>query len=251
MEEEIMKMRSISILFFGLSVSGLCQSTESTHWGYTGQSGPDHWGELSEEFAVCSSGKNQSPIDLSGMIEGDLPPLAIDYKTGGDAVINNGHTIKINYTPGSTMTVSGQSYELKQVHFHSPSENIVKGQSYPMEAHFVHADKNGNLAVIAVFYDNGKANGELEKAWMSMPNDTGKAYPLYDHVNADQLLPANRDYYRFNGSLTTPPCSEGVKWFVMKEIGSASKEQVDKFSKVMHHANNRPVQPINARIVIQ
>lgn len=246
-----MKMRLISIVFVGLSISGTTYSMETTHWGYTGESGPSHWGKLSPEFATCSSGKNQSPINITGMIEGDLPQLTLDYKPGGNAVTNNGHTIKINYKPGSSITVAGLSYELKQVHFHAPSENTIEGKSYPMEAHFVHADNEGNLAVIAVFYEFGETNKELNKAWLGIPQKTGTVYKLYESVNAVSLLPGNHDYYRFNGSLTTPPCSEGVKWFVLKEAGSVSKDQVDKFSRIMHHPNNRPVQPINARIVVQ
>jgi carbonic anhydrase len=250
-EEKIVKIKLLSIVFVGLSMSSALSASEAAHWGYTGHSGPAHWGDLSPEFAVCSSGKNQSPIDLTGMVEGELPELVLDYGTGGHQIVNNGHTVKINYTPGSKLTAAGQSYELKQVHFHAPSENTIEGRSYPMEGHFVHADSGGNLAVVSVLYDYGEANAQLQKAWLGIPQQVGKVYPLYDHVDANGLLPDNRDYYRFNGSLTTPPCSEGVKWFVIKQIDTVSKEQAEMFSKIMGVANNRPVQPVNARIVIQ
>lgn len=208
-------------------------------------------GELAPEYATCSAGKNQSPINLTGMVEGDLPALKVNYKAGGNEVLNNGHTIQVNYAPGSTMTVGNRSFELKQFHFHSPSENTIEGHSYPMEAHFVHADKNGNLAVIAVMFKLGKHNSELEKAWARMPEENGQKHALENAVDANILLPHDHAYYRFNGSLTTPPCSEGVNWFVMKFFDAASKEQIEKFVHFMYHDNNRPVQPVNARVVIQ
>ncbi len=235
----------------GLIIPGTSFSAGAMHWGYTGQTGPAHWGKLSPEFAICASGKNQSPIDITGTIDGDLPKLNIDYQTGGDKVVNNGHTIKLNYTPGSTISVAGSSFELKQLHFHTPSENTIEGRHFPMEAHFVHADEDGNLAVVAVMYNQGAANAELEKAWRKMPHEAGKTVQLSERLNAKNLLPSGRDYYRFNGSLTTPPCSEGVNWFVMKKIASASKQQIDKFSQVMGHDTNRPVQSVNARVVLK
>lgn len=163
------------------------------------------------------------------MIEGDLPALKINYDKGGNEVVNNGHTIQVNYAPGSTMTAGGMSFELKQFHFHSPSENTIEGKSFPMEAHFVHADTDGNLAVIAVMFEPGKHNDELEKAWANMPMEEGRKVALADTVDAKILLPDDHDYYRFNGSLTTPPCTEGVQWFVMKSSDSASTEQIEKF----------------------
>lgn len=246
-----MKMQLLHIALLGLAVSSASQATETAHWGYTGHSGPAHWGELAPEFATCSSGKNQSPIDLANMIEGDLAELEVNYKAGGNEVTNNGHTIKINYDPGSSMAADGHEFELKQVHFHAPSENTIQGRSYPMEGHFVHADKDGNLAVISVMYEIGDKNPELEKAWRQMPSEIGKVNQLSGSVNAEKLLPAKQGYYRFNGSLTTPPCSEGVNWFVMKQIDSVSKDQLNEFRHVMHHDNNRPVQPLNARVVIE
>ncbi len=226
-------------------------SGDKTHWGYSGHEGPEYWGDLLPEYSPCSKGRNQSPIDLTQMINGDLPPIKIDYQPGGNEVINNGHTIRVNYKDGSTITVDGQTFELKQFHFHSPSENIIQGKSFPMEAHFVHADANGNLAVIALMFEKGKKNTELEKAWAHMPGDSHTKSALKASLSADALLPKDRSYYRFNGSLTTPPCSEGVRWLVMKSTALASREQIEKFVGVMGHPNNRPVQPANARMVIE
>lgn len=248
-------MKKRNILFCtalaGLLASGTSFASGKTHWGYSGHEGPENWGELATEFATCSSGRNQSPVNLTGMIEGDLPELRINYKAGGNEIINNGHTVQVNYAPGSTITVGKRTFELKQFHFHSPSENRIEGRPYPMEAHFVHADKSGNLAVIAVMFIIGEHNAELEKAWSSMPHEAGDKHDLHDAIDASILLPKERTYYRFNGSLTTPPCTEGVNWFVMKSFDTASKDQVKKFFQTMHHKNNRPVQPINARVIIQ
>lgn len=249
----------VAAVFTGLSVAGERrhdsndphETGKTAHWGYTGKIGPEYWGELDKSFATCSSGRNQSPIDLGNMLEADLPALDINYTVGGTKVINNGHAIEIEYAPGSTLTAEGHTYELKQFHFHAPSENTIKGESFAMEAHYVHADADGNLAVIALMFKAGADNTELEKAWSYMPEYAEQSNELPDPLNGDILLPQNHDYYRYNGSLTTPPCTEGVTWIVMKDYQTASQDQIDRFVHVMHHDNNRPVQPINARLIIQ
>lgn len=246
-----MKKRIISIMLTSLLASGTAYAAGKAHWGYSGHEGPEHWGELAPEFSACAAGKNQSPINLTEMVEGELPELKIDYVPGGYEIVNNGHTVQVNYAPGSTITIGSHTYELKQFHFHSPSENHIKGHSYPMEAHFVHMDKEGNLAVIAVMFEPGKGNPELEEAWKEMPEHAGEHHTLHHMVNANALIPHNHAYYRFNGSLTTPPCSEGVNWLVMKQFDKASQEQIEKFVHAMHHHNNRPIQPLNARVVVQ
>ncbi|HBH62523.1 MAG TPA: carbonic anhydrase [Nitrospiraceae bacterium] len=232
--------------------AGLSYAAEGTHWSYSGHEGPEHWGGLSPEYAMCGTGKNQSPINITGMIEAELEPVQIDYKDVPLDVMNNGHTIKVGYAEGSTMKIEGQTFKLLQFHFHTPSENQIEGKSFPMEAHLVHADNEGNLAVIGVMFDEGKANSSIEEIWKLMPAEAGKTNTASDvRVNVMNMLPANKDYYRFNGSLTTPPCTEGVRWFVMKNPVSASKEQIEKYSHTMHHDTNRPVQPIHARPVLK
>lgn len=235
-----------------LGIALACQCAmagEPTHWGYTGSEGPSHWGKLSPEFGTCEKGRNQSPVDLTRFVESDLSPLVFHYKEGGKEIVNNGHTVQINYEPGSELTLDGHTYELKQFHFHAPSENLIDGKSYPLEAHFVHADPEGNLAVVAVMFTEGAANAALKKAWDHMPEKAGEK-AVADAV-AEALLPADRDYYRYNGSLTTPPCTEGVTWLVMKHPVTASAEQIERFAHVMHHPNNRPVQHVNARPILQ
>ncbi len=234
-----------------LSTTTAFASGHKAHWGYSGEEAPEHWGTLSHEYAMCGMGKNQSPINLTGMIEGELPALSVNYAAKGTEVINNGHAIQVNAAPGSSISIDGKTFELKQFHFHSPSENTIDGRSFPLEAHFVHVAANGELAVVALMFEEGAANAELEKAWAQMPAEAGAKAALEKVVDPATLLPANHDYYRFNGSLTTPPCSEGVNWFVIKAYASASQEQIEKFTHIMHHPNNRPVQPLNSRVVIQ
>jgi carbonic anhydrase len=149
------------------------------------------------------------------------------------------------------MIIDGHEFELRQYHFHAPSENRINGKSYPMEAHLVHADKEGNLAVIAVMFVEGAENPSLARAWAHMPEKVGDKHSLPSSIAVDGMLPAKHGYYRYNGSLTTPPCSEGVRWIVMKAPVSASRPQIERFEHIMHHPNNRPVQPINARVVLQ
>ncbi len=219
-------------------------------WGYSGDKGPDSWARLSPDYTACA-GRNQSPVNLDGFIASDLKPISFHYKPGGREILNNGHTVQINYTEGSRISIDGKDFKLLQFHFHAPSENHIKGKSYPLEAHLVHADDQGHLAVIAVMFEKGRANLGLKNAWQHMPEKSGDKQELAAAVDVNSLLPADRSYYRFNGSLTTPPCSEGVRWLVMKHPMTASADQVEAFKHVMHHDNNRPVQPLNARVILK
>jgi carbonic anhydrase len=221
------------------------------HWSYSGHEGPAHWGQLDPAYSACAQGRNQSPINLSGFIEADLVPLKFSYTGKSQEILNNGHTVQANFAAGDMLTVDDGAFELKQVHFHAPSENHIDGHSYAMEAHFVHADSKGNLAVVAVMFESGAENPALAKLWAQMPEKGGDKHVLKAQIGAEELMPGSRDYYRFNGSLTTPPCSEGVRWLVMKESLSASSQQISRFEAVMHHANNRPLMPVNARPVLQ
>lgn len=229
-------------------------SEKPAHWTYEGAEGPEHWGELADSYRMCTIGKNQSPINLDSQheIEAQLSPLVLAYKAGGKEVLNNGHTVQVGYEPGSTLTLDGHSYELKQFHFHVPSENEIDSKQYPMEAHLVHADKDGNLAVLALmFTESATDNPGLDQFWSQIPAKAEEKVTLTTKVDVSKLLPAKHDYYRFDGSLTTPPCTEGVVWLVMKQPVSASKAQIAKFTQIMGHPNNRPVQAVNARTVLK
>ncbi|MFT7054232.1 MAG: carbonic anhydrase [Psychromonas sp.] len=240
-----------SILFSCLLISSAATfASADVHWGYSGEHGADHWAKLSPDNFACSA-SNQSPVNLTGFIEADLSPIKFNYKAGGSEILNNGHTVQINYQSGSTINIDGSEFALLQVHFHAPSENHIKGKSYPLEAHLVHADKAGNLAVVAVMYEQKEENLAFAAAWQQMPMHSGDKQQLNTLFNIDGILPGNRDYYRFNGSLTTPPCSEGVRWLVLKESVSVSAEQVKAFSSALSGPNNRPIQATNARVILK
>jgi len=221
------------------------------HWGYEGDVAPAHWGELSDKFKLCSSGKNQSPIDIKSNFDVDLPAIQFDYSAPAKKIINNGHTIQVDVKAGSSITVDGKNYQLKQFHFHTPSENKINGKSFPLEAHFVHRLKGKNtFAVVAVMFNEGAANPILEQLWDKIPSKVGESVKLEKSIDYTQLLPKDKDYYRFNGSFTTPPCTEGVYWHVLKTPLTASKAQIEKFLATMHHPNNRNIQTTGARVIV-
>ncbi|MCI5140432.1 MAG: carbonic anhydrase [Candidatus Electrothrix sp. ATG1] len=234
-----------------LTAGNVVASGVNEKWGYTGEGAPEHWGALDPAYALCGEGANQSPINLTNFVEAELEPISLNYTGLVTEVLHNGHAIQANYTAGSTMKAAGKTFVLKQFHFHTPSENVINGESFPMEAHFVHADNDGNLAVIAVMYTLGEENAELKKIWQQMPAEADKKAGMASQVRADHLMPEDKEYYRFNGPLTTPPCTEGVLWLVMKNPVSVSEAQVKQLAEALKHPNNRPVQPINARSVLQ
>jgi carbonic anhydrase len=234
-------------LFSGVSLA----SEAKVHWGYTGHGSPESWGELSPKYHTCSQGKNQSPIDVRSSLDTSLEALKLTYSKPSKEVVNNGHTVQVNMEAGDSMVVDGITFELKQFHFHTPSENHINGKSFPLEAHYVHLDKDGNIAVLALMFEEGKENSELAKIWKKMPKKAAAKSELKLENIASALLPENKDYYRFNGSLTTPPCTEGVRWLVLKTPVSISKEQVEHFLHTMHHPNNRPIQKTNARVIVK
>lgn len=223
-------------------------------WSYSGEQGPEHWAELSAEYEACGKGRNQSPVDLRGALDTDLEPVEFHYESGMKDIVNNGHTVQINMSPGSFIKLDGEQYTLKQFHFHAPSENRIEGRSFPLEGHFVHVNRDGDLAVVAVMFTEDGDGGPLRSLWQQLPARSGDQKDLSSLKlpDASSILPADRSYYRFNGSLTTPPCSEGVLWLVMKEPVAVSAEQAAAFRQAIGgHANNRPVQPLNARAILK
>jgi carbonic anhydrase len=216
-------------------------------WSYTGESNPAKWGNLDTAYATCSIGKRQSPINIAKPKTADLPVLQFHYSAVPLNIIDDGHTIQVNYAAGSTLQVGDKTYTLKQFHFHHPSEEQVNGKGYDMEAHLVHADDNGHLAVVAVLLKSGASNAFLASIWKNFPAEKEKSIENASvSVNAEDLLPSDHAYYTFLGSLTTPPCSEGVTWYVLKTPAELSSEQVAAFAKV-YPMNARPVQPLNGR----
>ncbi len=233
-------------------VFALTAHAESAHWGYEGQDAPEHWGELSPEFALCTKGVNQTPVNIKGALKAGLTPLKLNFAQGGQQIVNNGHTVQINVVPGNTLTLDGDaSFELQQFHFHTPSENQINGHSFPLETHFVYKNKDGELAVLALMLKEGSGNSQLERAWSVLPQQQSEPAALAKPIDIRALLPKKLDYYRFSGSLTTPPCSEGVRWLVLRETVAASKEQIEQFAGAVHHHNNRPLQPLHGRVIAQ
>ncbi|SHJ73244.1 carbonic anhydrase [Malonomonas rubra DSM 5091] len=221
------------------------------HWGYHGDIGPEYWGDLSPDFHMCKDGKSQTPIDIVSAVEADQPELTFNYEDTTLAVINNGHTIKANYGEGSSISVDGKTYQLLQFHFHSLSENKVEGSYFPLEAHLVHQATDGSLAVVGILFEEGAANPLLERLWGYTPSKVNSTTTVGSaSINVSDLLPESADYYGFTGSLTTPPCSEGVKWMVLQNNPTVSPAQIAKFRSFFNdQETKRPIQPLNGRVV--
>ncbi len=219
------------------------------HWGYGGEAGPEHWGELADEFKTCKVGRMQSPIDLGGAdVAGNIAVRA-SYKPGPLTILNNGHTIQVNFPEGSILSSGISRYKLIQVHFHTPSEETVYGVPYPMVAHFVHADHVGNLAVLGVLFEEGAHNPELDKIVKAAPAQQTAAQTLGTKLDPALLLPRDLSVWRYDGSLTTPPCSEGVRWHVASHPVTASAAQIAAIHAIVGD-NARPIQPRNGRLLV-
>ncbi len=225
---------------------GLQAGGGKAHWGYEGHDGPAHWGDLSHDYQTCKAGRQQSPVNLAGSQPAALPAIRFHYRPSPLHVVNNGHTIQVNYAPGSYIEVDGKRYELLQFHFHSPSEHQVDGKPADMVAHLVHRAADGQLGVVGVLFHKGEDNAELSRIWAHLPQHAGEQTRTMVRVNARNLLPARRTYYQYSGSLTTPPCSEGVNWMVMQDPVSVSAAQVAGFTRIFHKSV-RPVQGLNGR----
>jgi carbonic anhydrase len=226
----------------------LSAHAEGHHWSYGKHGGPSEWGGLDHAFASCQVGKVQSPIDIRAAKAADLPPIEFDYKPAPLKLIDNGHTIQVNYPPGSSIDVGGTRYELVQFHFHKPSEEKIDGKAHAMVAHLVHKGGDGALAVVAVLLDKGQDNPVLRAIWSNLPKQKEKEVAASATIDAAALLPADKGYYTFPGSLTTPPCSEGVRWFVLKTPMTLAASELTAFAK-LYPMNARPTQPLNGRAV--
>ena len=253
------KYKILIITAITSTILGACQTTpakqetknsaHSKHWEYSGTTGPSHWGDLAEEFSTCKTGKLQSPFNITADITASLPYLGLNYRSVPMKIINNGHTIQADQTGGGQLVVDGKTYNLLQFHFHSGSEYSIDGKSYPLEVHLVHASDEGALAVVGVMFEEGAPNSELNKIWDNMPSSKGENIVSGKTVNVNKLLPTSKKYYRFMGSLTTPPCTEGVNWHMMSKPITASKEQIAAF-KAIFPMNARPLQDENNRLVV-
>lgn len=220
------------------------------HWEYRGEAGPAAWGGLKPEFGLCSSGKRQSPIDIRDGIPVDLEPVQFEYRASNFRVVDNGHTIQVNMAPGNFITLAGRRWELVQFHFHRPSEERIDGRQFDMVAHLVHKDLDGNLAVVAVLLDRGSAHPVVQMVWNNLPLEKGEEAAASATIDLASLLPTDRRYFTYMGSLTTPPCSEGVRWVVMRQPVQLSQQQIDIFTR-LYPMNARPIQQASGRLIKQ
>jgi carbonic anhydrase len=223
-------------------------ATHERHWSYDGEGGPAAWGQMKPEFSVCSAGRRQSPIDIREGIRLSLDPVAFDYQPSAFKVNDNGHTIQVNLAAGNSIEVLGQRFELIQFHFHRPSEESIDGRRFDMVAHFVHKSLEGRLAVVAVLIERGSAQGQLQQVWNNLPLEKGDTVNARGTLDLERLLPTERGYFTYMGSLTTPPCSEGVLWMVMKQPVQASAEQLGVFAR-LYPMNARPIQSASGRLI--
>ena len=216
-------------------------------WTYQAPNGPAQWGDLDAAYATCKTGARQSPIDIKDAVKAELAPIRFDYKLSPLRIVNNGYTVQINYEPGSSITVNGAVYNLVQFHFHHPSENEIDGQRFDMELHLVHKNAEGRVAVVAVMLKKGAESAPIRDLWTYLPKEIGKeAEHKKVRLNAEDFLPNERNYYKFSGSITIPPCTEGVDWYVMRQPVEVSPSQIAAFAKLFPD-NARPLEPTNGR----
>ncbi len=223
---------------------------QSAHWSYEGEAGPEAWSRLDPSFRTCSIGKEQSPIDLTGAVKAELQPPAVEWRPMPLALVNNGHTVQVNAAPGNFMRLAGERYDLLQFHFHHPSEHLIAGKRFELECHFVHRSAAGRLAVLGVMIEPGPANAALAPIWEAMPRSEGPELKLATMIDPRPLLPARGGLFRYPGSLTTPPCAEGVSWCVYRTPMQASAEQIQKFAQIFP-LDARPVQALGPRFVVE
>ncbi|MDP3084353.1 MAG: carbonic anhydrase family protein [Rubrivivax sp.] len=222
----------------------------TAHWAYSGEVGPQAWGGLRPDFAKCGNGSRQSPIDIRAGIAVELQSVLFDYRASAFRVIDNGHTVQVNLASGNAVDLGGRRYELQQFHFHRPSEERVDGRQFDMSVHLVHKDGEGRLLVVAVLIDRGSVQPLVQAVWNNLPLEKHVEAPAQGAIDLNHLLPPDRGYYTYMGSLTTPPCSEGVQWVVMRQPVTASAEQMEIFSR-LYPMNARPVQQAGGRLIKQ
>jgi carbonic anhydrase len=244
---DLIKASAIVCAATALCCASLARA-EGGHWAYGGHGGPANWAELDQAFATCKLGQLQSPIDIRGAKPAALPAIRFDYKPVPLKIIDNGHTIQVNYAPGSSIDVDGARYELVQFHFHKPSEEKIDGKAHAMVAHLVHKNAEGKLAVVAVLLDKGGSNPTIDTIWKHLPKQKEHEMAADASIDAAALLPGNKGYYTFQGSLTTPPCSEDVRWFVLKTPVRITDAEITAFGK-LYPMNARPTQPLNGRAI--
>ncbi len=237
---------------FGLCplCTGAALSAEGAHWSYEGGHGPSTWGELDAAYRICAAGSQQSPIVIGSSIKADLPPLEFAWARQADTIVNNGHTIQINFEDGGSLNAGSERYRLVQFHFHHPGEHMYGDKAFPIEAHFVHKGVAGALAVAGVMLSAGRPNPVFSEIVAVMPAAEGAQIKASPNINPAGLLPAKRDYYLYEGSLTAPPCNETVAWHLLRDPVEVDAESIAAFAK-LYPMNARPVQKLERRFVLR
>jgi carbonic anhydrase len=223
-----------------------CNESPSVEWAYTGHGASEHWPSLSPDFATCANGRQQSPIDITAYQPASLAAISFSFVNYEATLHNDDRQVRAEYGLANSSMLDDTEFHLKSVHFHSPSEHLVDGQSFSAELHMVHADADGNLAVIGALFTLGAPSPTAQSILDDAPpigNTTSALIPLASS------LPTNLSYYRYNGSKTTPPCDEPVDWYVLRQPLTISQDQVDGLLLLSGGPNNRPVQPIGGRVI--
>ena len=259
-KKHISKISIFTLLFLTIPtlMIGVSKAQDATatpvplpHWEYEGNTdGPAEWGALDARFSACSAGKAQSPIDLKSAVTANFTDIKFDYKPSALNIFNNGHTVQVNYDAGSSITFNETKYDLLQFHFHHPSEHTLDGKAFAMELHFVHKSAAGNLAVVGVMITEGKENEALKSVFDNLPTTKGDPQPTQLMTDAGKIIPHNAGYYTYSGSLTTPPCTEGVRWLVLNQPVELSAAQIESYGKIFE-LDARPVQPLNDRDLLE
>ncbi|MGY8661632.1 carbonic anhydrase [Bradyrhizobium sp. UFLA05-109] len=249
-----MDRRQLLKAFAGLAACPLCApagfaAENHPHWSYEGATGPDEWGSLDAADQACGIGHQQSPVDITGAITARQSSLVLRWSKRPDTIVNNGHTIQLSFADGDRLNMGGRSYKLTQFHFHHPSEHHLEGKPFAMEAHFVHAAEGGGLAVVGVFIAPGRRNAVFNRIVSTMPEEEGPPVPADHAIDPNGLLPAERAYFHYEGSLTTPPCSETVDWIVFARRIEAAEDDIARFAK-LYPMNARPVQKLDRRFIL-
>ena len=243
------KLVLVLVTTLGLPTLTFAEET-NTEWGYTGKTGPSHWAELSKDNVLCHDGHHQSPINITKIVKAKLPPLEFNYHPVPLVIENNGHTIKVTADKAGDLKLGETTYHLMQFHFHEPSEEAINGKRSAMVVHLVHQDDNNHLAVVAVLVNESKTTNPLLKQLVKfLPKRPSEAKQHPQQIDINQLLPVKKDYYTFEGSLTTPPCTEGVKWIILKQHQPIAAKQLIQYQK-LYPRNARPLQPLDDREVL-
>jgi carbonic anhydrase len=239
---------AITLIAAGLCTTAWAKAPDTAPWSYAGPSGPENWGELKSEYSLCKSGKEQSPIDIQNAFKYPFKPASFTYRPNKVAVLNNGHTIQVSAPNSGSVSLPTGTFSLVQLDFHTPAEEKIQGRTYPLGAHLVHRSDAGKLAIVALMFEEGAHNTALEPIFTAMPRNAGGMVTL-DNANIADLLPESHNAYAFMGSLTKPPCTEGVRWNVLTTAVQLSRAQLEAF-RAIYPMNARPIQPLNSRSVV-